>query len=296
MSSISIIIPAYNAVATLGAAIQSCLHQIKKPLEIIVVNDGSSDETAAIANTFKKEIRYFHLENGGVARARNYGALEAKGTWLLFLDADDLLLPHATTILLEEALKQEVGVVYGMVIERQEPPRKPRLSGFDYAAGIPPEGAKRIFWRNAIITPGSAIVRAELHAAVGGFVTGYEPMEDRDYWIKCALSAPVAFSDTVVLDKKWFSGSHGSQASKRIYRAQIAQRTLKEWAGEREICTEWIPTDRAIVKSALNEALWHRRYDILKPLLVEAKRHGLFHWKASVLSFVFPRKTPQWIE
>ncbi|MFZ4115973.1 MAG: glycosyltransferase family 2 protein [Chthoniobacterales bacterium] len=290
MNSISIIIPAYNAAATLRSTIESCLDQMMVPLEIIVVDDGSSDETAAIATSFEKEIRYFYLENGGVSRARNYGASQAKGTWLLFLDADDQLLPHAMTMLLEEALKQQAGVAYGMVIERQEPPRKPRLSGFDYAAGIPPQGAQHIFWRNAIITPGSAIVRAELHAAIGGFVTGYEPMEDRDYWIKCALSAPVAFCDTVVLDKKWFPGSHGSQESKRIYRGQIAQRALKEWAREQHISTEWMPTDRAIIKSALDEAVWRRRYDVLKPLLAEAKHHGLSHWKASLIAILSSKK------
>lgn len=295
MSSISIIIPAYNAAATLKATIESCLNQIVSPCEIIVVNDGSSDGTAEVAASFGNAVRYFCLENGGVSRARNNGAAAAQGEWLLFLDADDQLLPHATATLLEKALEQQAGVAYGMVMERREPPQVARLNGFDYAAGLPPQGAMRIFWRNAIITPGSAIVRASLHQRMGGFVTGYEPMEDRDYWIKCGLLEPIVFCDTVVLDKIWQPASHGSQHSKRIYRGQLAQRALKQWAREQKISIDWVPSDQEIVQSALDEAVWRRCYEILKPLLQEAKAMGLSHWKALLLSFLFSRKNPDWI-
>ena len=235
-------------------------------------------------------VRYVRVDNGGVSRARNIGAAKAMGEWLdledrflLFLDADDQLLPHALEQLLKTAIAQKAGVAYGMVIERRETPQLARLNGFDYAAGVPPHGGERNFWRSAIITPGSALVRANLHQAVGGFVTGYEPMEDRDYWIKCGLLDKIAFCDTVVLDKKWHPASHGSQHSKRIYRGQLAQRALKSWAQERGVSIEWMPEDQVIVKSALDEAVWRRCYDILRPLLDEAKVLGFAHWKASLL-------------
>lgn len=286
MESISIIIPAYNASTTLRQTILSCLNQTLAPLEIIIINDGSHDETERIAKSFQENTRYYYIDNQGVSHARNYGALQAKGTWFLFLDADDQLLPHALEALLKTALEEQAAVAYGMVLERQQPPAQARLNGFDYAAGHPPSGSKQIFWRNAIITPGSAIVRATLHTKTGGFVTGYEPMEDRDYWIKCALLAPIAFCDTVVLDKIWQPASHGSQEKKRIFCGQIAQRTLKQWAEERKLPTHWIPSDQKIVTSAINEALWRRHYDLLKPLLAEARRLGLWHWKAVLVSLI----------
>ncbi|KAB2644241.1 MAG: glycosyltransferase family 2 protein [Verrucomicrobia bacterium] len=295
MDSISIIIPAYNAATTLKKTLESCLSQTTAPLEIILVNDGSSDATASVADLFKNVIRYFHLENGGVSRARNYGASQAKGDWLLFLDADDRLLSQALEKLREAALKQKVGVAYGMVLEQREPPEQARLNGFNYAAGQPPAGSQRIFWRNAIITPGSAIVRKSLHEKCGGFVTGYEPMEDRDYWIKCGMLEPIAFCETVVLDKLWQPASHGSQHSKRIYRGQVAQRALKNWAQVRNIPADWMPLDREIIKSALDEAVWRRSYTILRPLLTEAQAHGVWHWRAFLLSILFPRKNPQWM-
>ena len=223
------------------------------------------------------------------------GAEQAAGEWLLFLDADDQLLPYALETLLAAAEDQQANVVYGMVIERREPPQLARLNGFDFAAGSPPHGAERNFWRCAIATPGSALVKKSLHEKTGGFVTGYEPMEDRDYWIKCGLLEKIAFCDTVVLDKIWRPSSHGSQHSKRIYRGQKAQRALKKWASERGVATDWMPDEKEIVKSALDEAVWRRCTDILKPLLQEAKAVGVFHWRAALLAVLFSRPLPQWM-
>lgn len=296
LSSISIIIPAYNAEETLGATLQSCFHQTLQPLEIIVVDNGSSDATAKIATSFGNQVQYFFMPNQGVSRARNKGAERATGEWLLFLDADDQLLPHALETLLATAEKQHVNVVYGMVIERRESPQLARLNGFDFAAGLPPHGAERNFWRCAIATPGSALVKKELHEKVGGFVSGYEPMEDRDYWIKCGLLEEIGFCDTVVLDKIWRPSSHGSQHSKRIYRGQLAQRALKKWGQEHGNDVSWIPDEKEIITSALNEALWRRCTDILKPLLREAKTIGVFHWKAIIMAFFFPTASPDWIQ
>lgn len=87
---ISVIVPAYNAAAFLAEAIQSIQAQAYEPLEIIVVDDGSTDETAEIANRFDDSIRYVYQENGGPAIARNTGLKLAKGEIIAFLDADDL--------------------------------------------------------------------------------------------------------------------------------------------------------------------------------------------------------------
>jgi hypothetical protein len=183
-----------------------------------------------------------------------------------------------------------------MVIERRKPPQQARLNGFDYARGVPPQGAEKIFWRNAIVTPGSALVKKSMHQRIGGFVTGYEPMEDRDYFIKSALLEPIAFCDTVVLDKKWSPASHGSQHHKRIYRGQQALRALKNWAQERNLSISWMPADKKILSSALDEAVWRRQYDILPALLEEAKKMKLFHAKAQLLSLLSPKKNPDWLE
>lgn len=293
---ISIIIPAWNARQTLAATIQSCLTQTQAPQEILVVDDGSMDGTCDVARGFSGDVRLETLANGGVARARNAGAGRASGEALVFLDADDVLLPHALAALAATLTSSKAGMAYGMVIERARPPRRARLNGFSFAEGDPPVPAIRNFWRCAVITPGSAIVRADLHREVGGFVSGYEPLEDRDYWIKCGLLTPAAFCDSVVLDKKWHPSSHGSQHAKRIFRGQRAQRDLRAWCAERGLDAAWMPTDREIVRRAIDEALWRREFGILGPLLVAAKTVGLRHWKGSLSARIVKKIPPDWID
>jgi glycosyltransferase involved in cell wall biosynthesis len=85
----SVIIPVFNGAKTLERAIRSVLAQTYPAFEIIVVNDGSSDETEDIAAGFGDQVRYCYQQNAGVSAARNAGAKLAQGNWLAFLDADD---------------------------------------------------------------------------------------------------------------------------------------------------------------------------------------------------------------
>lgn len=113
---ISVIIPVFNAERYLSEAIESVLMQAVKPLEIIVVNDGSTDESEKIANTFKNDICYFFQENKGAAVARNLGIKMAKGSLLAFLDADDLWTAHKLELQVK-ALEEdsELDIVFGNV-------------------------------------------------------------------------------------------------------------------------------------------------------------------------------------
>lgn len=111
---ISVIVPVFNGERYLSEAIRSILEQSFPPAEIIVVDDGSTDRTAEIAETFS--VRYLRQENQGVAAARNTGVDAATGTLLAFLDHDDLwvadkLEQQMTTL----AAKPELDMVFGQV-------------------------------------------------------------------------------------------------------------------------------------------------------------------------------------
>ncbi|MBX3010684.1 MAG: glycosyltransferase family 2 protein [Caldilineaceae bacterium] len=88
--TISVIIPVYNGEAFLAEAITSVLAQSYQPREVIVVDDGSTDQTAQVARQFGSQIRYLYRPNGGPAAARNTGLTQARGEFVGFLDADDL--------------------------------------------------------------------------------------------------------------------------------------------------------------------------------------------------------------
>ncbi len=111
MSHVSVIIPAYNAAATLCAAIESALSQEPAPLEVIVVDDGSTDDTAAVAAAYPCHV--ITQQNAGPSAARNRGVSQASGDYFAFLDADDRFLPGKIAAQLEAlSAHPEVGFCY----------------------------------------------------------------------------------------------------------------------------------------------------------------------------------------
>jgi glycosyltransferase involved in cell wall biosynthesis len=92
MNEVSIIIPCFNAAQTLEAAIESCLSQRESELEVLVIDDGSLDNSLAVARKYEPEIRVVSGPNRGVSAARNRGISETTGNWIIFLDSDDILL------------------------------------------------------------------------------------------------------------------------------------------------------------------------------------------------------------
>lgn len=89
----SVIIAVYNGAATIARAIDSVLAQSHAPLELIVVDDGSGDNTAEVVRGYGERVRYLYQQNAGVSAARNAGVRAARGEWLAFLDADDWYYP-----------------------------------------------------------------------------------------------------------------------------------------------------------------------------------------------------------
>jgi GT2 family glycosyltransferase len=110
----SVVIPCFNGGATLGRAIESALQQSYPAHEIIVVDDGSTDDTAAVCRAFGDRIRYVRQDNAGVSAARNRAVEMASGDWIAFLDADDLFMSrrlqaHADWIARDAALEFLLG-------------------------------------------------------------------------------------------------------------------------------------------------------------------------------------------
>lgn len=277
--SVAIVIPTYNSAPWIEATVESALRQTTPAQEVIVIDDGSTDETAALLEKLGAAIRFIRQENAGVSAARNHGARLAAAEWLLFLDSDDRLLPHALEALLAEARQTDAGFAYGRVLMRMRPGEEPRLHGWPSAAGDPPAAARANYKRSIVSTPGAALVRRDLHERVGGFVPGLEPMEDRDFWIKCGLLARCAFCDTVVLDKTFREGSAGTQIARRIRSTVASRLALPTWAAAHKIdmaCLDSAP--RWVLDSALREALWHRRWELITPLRRQARELGLRTW------------------
>ncbi|MCM1115201.1 MAG: glycosyltransferase [Clostridium sp.] len=111
MKKVSVIIPSYNSADTIERCINSVLDTNKSPLEIIVVNDGSSDNTEQILKAYGDRIKYITVENQGVSNARNIGLKEAAAPFVMFMDADDYMDSGAIDKLLSEQEKTGADIV-----------------------------------------------------------------------------------------------------------------------------------------------------------------------------------------
>jgi hypothetical protein len=109
---VSVVIPTYNSDETLEETIQSVLNQSYLNLEVLVIDDGSNDNTSKICEKFKSKIRYYYKENGGISTAINFGIKKMNGEWFKWLSADDVLSNDAITKLIHEAQKTGGLIIY----------------------------------------------------------------------------------------------------------------------------------------------------------------------------------------
>jgi glycosyltransferase involved in cell wall biosynthesis len=111
---VSVITPTYNRAKILPTAIKSVQNQTYKKWEMIIIDDGSTDNTRRVVESFKDaRLRYFQQANGGPTKARNFGLSKAKGKWIMYLDSDDTLLPECITTMVEW-LENHPGKVFGI--------------------------------------------------------------------------------------------------------------------------------------------------------------------------------------
>jgi hypothetical protein len=140
---VTVVVPAFNRAATIGAALRSVQAQTDPNWEVVVVDDGSRDETVPIVERFARDdprVRVIrHAANRGAQAARNTGVRHARGAWLAFLDSDDRWMPHSLQCRLEAAASREVSVVHSDAYHIREDRstalyRVPPLEGWAYRA------------------------------------------------------------------------------------------------------------------------------------------------------------------
>jgi glycosyltransferase involved in cell wall biosynthesis len=174
--AISVIIPAYNAAAFVGNAIESALAQTYPPLEILVVDDGSQDATAQIVARYGAPVRLIQQANGGTAAARNRAAREARGTWLAFLDADDTWLPEKLECQIPYTTSPNIGIVHCASTGHRNKPALPDRISFDR------------LWEQNCIGNSSVLLRRSAFEQVGRFNEDRALMSVEDYnlWLRLA--------------------------------------------------------------------------------------------------------------
>lgn len=186
---VSVVIPAYNAAGFIRRAMDSVLAQTWPHREIIVVNDGSTDDTLRELATYRDEIRIIDKPNGGLPAARNSGIHAATGAYIAFLDADDRWLPEKLTRQVE-TLEADPDIGFCSTVTLVEDPQG--SPNGEWPCPRSKESLlKTLFLQNGAI-PGSGsgvMVRRELFQRVGLFDPTLRSLEDIDMWMRLAAAS-----------------------------------------------------------------------------------------------------------
>jgi glycosyltransferase involved in cell wall biosynthesis len=207
MALVSVIIPCYNQARFLGEAIESVLAQTYPHFEVVVVDDGSTDNTCEVASRYPG-VRCIRQENEGLAGARNTGIRHSRGSYLVFLDADDRLLPDALAVGLRHLKERpECAFVSGHCrftavdgSPLSTPPQTP-IEGDYYETLL----------RNTYIwMPATVMYRRAVFETVGVFDTSLDAAEDWDLYLRVVREYPVCHHGVVVAEYR----QHGSNMTR----------------------------------------------------------------------------------
>ena len=211
MSKVTVIIPTFNRGYCLAESVQSVLRQGFTDFDLIVVDDGSTDNTPEIMDQFPGVQQIRLEENRGVSFARNQGIAVAKGEWIAFLDSDDLWEKKklATQMKWVEShsdhyaiYTDEIWVRNGVRVNAMNKHRKYSGDIFYYCLPL------------CIVSPSSVLLHSELLNEVGGFDESMPVCEDYDLWLRIAKQFPFHFIEEKLIVKR---GGHEDQLSRKFW-------------------------------------------------------------------------------
>jgi glycosyltransferase involved in cell wall biosynthesis len=214
MVKVSVIIPTYNRAGLIARAIDSVLVQTFKDFELIIIDDGSKDNTKEAIKPFEGKIKYIYQNNGGISNARNRGIQESSGQYIAFLDSDDYWAPQKLEVqvkILDE--NPRVGIVYA---------RMPIVNEHGEILGMKPNGISGKNFQELLrvwgdLPTSSVMTRRECFDRVGVFDNDLPPMEDIDMWLRIAHSYEIYEVEGQTLAYYWRHDHQITQDSIKVY-------------------------------------------------------------------------------
>jgi len=210
---VSIIIPTYNRERYIGDAIDCVLSQTYNNIELIIVDDGSTDKTKSIVFSYKKkhkDIKYIFQKNQGVAAARNNGMKRAKGELIAFLDSDDLWLTDKLQIQVEFLKShKKIDFLFTDMLESQDD----RITSLSWLKQMPYYNRLKaqkdkvidivefLYHKNCVPTS-SVIIRKKILKTTGYFNETLRISEDREFWIRACSKVPSACITDSLVEKR----------------------------------------------------------------------------------------------
>ncbi len=180
---VTVVIPAFNSSLYIAQTLESVLNQTVKPFEVLAVDDGSTDDTAEIAERFGHSVRVIRTANMKQAASRNFGVQAAVGDWIAFVDADDLWEPNKLELQIAELSRHpDADVCYTSRRVLIQDETGSRLQEVIPAA--PPETIRQALFENTNFLPSSVLIRRSTFLGIGGFDPHFVFVQDWDLWLR----------------------------------------------------------------------------------------------------------------
>ncbi|MBU1691269.1 MAG: glycosyltransferase [Gammaproteobacteria bacterium] len=263
---VSVVIPAYNSALFLQETVESVRQQTTPVHEIIVVDDGSTDETEQVIQSLGRDIVYIRQTNAGVSAARNRGITQATGEIIAFLDADDLWLPQKVEkqvkVLLsnpEVALvatdRADIDVQGGFLLDSLFKHRG-FYEFFSELGNNPiPQALSRLMQVNFIPTS-SVMVRKSALVRVGVFNTNIRYGEDLDLWARIASQHAIVCVPEVLMHYRRH-GSNATQATENLLLDLVrVMKNIRSW-GALALSKEGLNADKLVAQSLWDLGYWY---------------------------------------
>lgn len=187
--SISVIIPAYNCQNTIVECLNSVFAQTLQPVEVIVIDDGSTDETRERIEQFGDRVMLICQANQGASRSRNRGVATASGKWIAFLDSDDIWLPDKLTRQISSLQTRCWSHTNSLYIGFEQDGTTRRTDLSEQFGG---HVLEQLLMDN-FITTSTVLIRKDVFEAAAGFDSTMDPLEDWNLWLKLAKDYPIAY-------------------------------------------------------------------------------------------------------
>jgi glycosyltransferase involved in cell wall biosynthesis len=205
MPLVSVIIPAFNNASLLAETLDGVRHQTFKDFEVIVVDDGSTDDTGAVVKRYDRQIIYCYQSNRGPAAARNKGVSLAKGQYIAFCDHDDIWNDRHLEFLLDCFSSQPTTAIvfdnaeyFGQKVESGEPHVKLEISRSLIDKKVPP----RILWQCWVASMSVVVVKKAIFEKLGGLNEAILALDDLHFYLRLAANHEVRYVDYVGCRKR----------------------------------------------------------------------------------------------
>ncbi|MEP7221691.1 MAG: glycosyltransferase family 2 protein [Novosphingobium sp.] len=227
MTRISFLVPTFNRAGYISESLSAICTQMGADDELLVIDDGSTDDTREIVAGLDPRIRYIHQENAGKSAALNRGMAQTDGEFVLICDDDDVLRPGAVAALYNTLIRSAAGFVFARYTRFSSRPGERRDLGTGYWPDLRRGNLPRHIFEDAFVMQNAALVRRSAYHVAGPFSEAMMRSIDYEMFVRLAATVTCAYLEVIAFDQRKHDGDRGP--SRLLHSAAMSDNVWQQW-------------------------------------------------------------------